>query len=218
MKSIPRWFLIPPAAAALLILGSLAMQGSGKPGKDGASATAAEPTAAPTAAERKQPQLPRTPDLTQMASALVGVLLLGVGGVVLLRRLRQPARAPRGAALFALRQSLRLSPKQTIHALEFDDRLLLIGETERGLALLDTGKLPERDADEAAVLARPHAAPSTTAEDDDGAVPKDLVIPRPAAPARRLPTPPSSPAEREPQRASAGLADFRNLLQKVGRS
>jgi hypothetical protein len=51
-------------------------------------------------------------------------------------------------------------------------------------------------------------------DEDDGAVPKNLVIPRPekAAP-RRAPTPPQA----RNADASPSLADFRNLLQKAGR-
>jgi flagellar biogenesis protein FliO len=231
MKSMPKWFLIPPAVAALLILGTLSMQPGGKAvdkavdkGIDKADTSAksdaraerseAAPTAAPAAAPaaRAQPTLPRAPDLAQVIPALVGVLLLGVGGVWLLRRLRHGPRAGGTASLLALRQTLRLSARQAVHAIEFDDRILLIGASERGLALLDSGRLPERAADEHDVLAR-------ATDDDDGAVPKNLVIPRPAgAPARRLPTPPATATAREPARAAPGLADFRNLLQKVGRA
>lgn len=219
MKSMPKWFLIPPAIAALLLLGSMSMQNGGTP-RDAApaSAVAAPASGAPAASKgRETPALPRTPDLTQTISALAGVLLLGVGGVLLLRRLRGPARSPRGATLLTLRQSLRLSAKQAVHAIEFDDRILLVGESERGLALLDGGRLPERTADEAEVLSRGAVAPAGLAAHlDEGATPKDLVLPRPAAPQKpRLPTPPGSkPVERAP----VGLADFRNLLQKAGRS
>lgn len=232
MKSMPRWFLVPPAFAALLILGTLSMQGpadaarTSPPGPRQEPATeSSQPPASGVATKRPTPPLPRTPDLLQTASALAGVLLLGVGGVLLLRRLRGTARAPRGAALLNLRQTLRLTARQAVHAIEFDDRLLLVGESERGLTLLDSGKLPERVADESEVLARSSlttatagTAASTTTHDaalDDGAVPKNLLIPRPATPPRRLPTPPSV-APTPP--SAVGLADFRNLLQKAGRA
>jgi len=228
MKSMPRWFLIPPAVAALLILGTLSMQGPASTRGEATPppATTAEPVTTRTATNttrRDAPPLPRTPDLMQTVSALIGVLLLGAGGVALLRRLRGTAQAPRGATLLTLRQTMRLSPRQALHAIEFDDRLLLVGESERGLSLLDSGKLPERAADEAEVLARsPHAAAAAPAGEgdlDDGAVPKDLVIPRPpATAARRLPTPPATPARTDEARPAMGLADFRNLLQKVGRA
>jgi flagellar biogenesis protein FliO len=167
-------------------------------------------TAAP--APRAQPALPRAPDLGQVVPALAGVLLLGVGGVVLLRRLRNGPRPGGTSSLLSLRQTLRLSARQAVHAIEFDDRILLVGASERGLVMLDSGRLPERADDEANVAAR-------AAADDDGAVPKDLVIPRPAgAAARRVPTPPATSSERAPAGHAPGLADFRNLLQKAGRA
>lgn len=226
MKSMPRWFLVPPAFAALLLLGTLSMKGPAdtardtpaSPRQDPTNESSPAPSVGPTA-KRDAPPLPRTPDLLQTASALAGVLLLGVGGVLLLRRMRGTARAPRGATLMSLRQTLRLTPRQAVHAIEFDDRLLLLGESERGLTLLDSGRLPDRAADEADVAARSSmpAAPTTAdvaPADDDGAVPKNLLIPRPSSPPRRLPTPPAV----QPASASAvGLADFRNLLQKAGR-
>jgi len=240
MKSTSKWFLIPPALAAMLILGTVSMQGgtpkpaAGKPGQAAAAQAAIESpvlTRAPVvtapaaatdlagglSAKRADPVLPRAPDLWQMASALTGVLLLGCGGVLVLRRLRRGARSGGSSSLMTLRQTLRLSAKQAIHAIEFDDRILLVGEHERGLALLDTGKLPERAADEAEVVARGAAAKvdAIVGDDDDGAVPKDLVIPRPVnPPARRLPAPAAAPVKR----ANPGLADFRNLLQKAARS
>ena len=231
MKSTPKWFLIPPAIAAILILGSVSMQGVPKahaaPNPNVPPAAASEPAPKPVVEARTarpdgrpegrpDPVLPKTPELWQMASALAGVLLLGFLGLVVLRRLRSGPRPVRGTSLLSLRQSLRLSSKQAIHAIEFDDRILLIGEHERGLALLDSGKLPERAADEAEIAAR-SAALDVVAGDDDGAVPKDLVIPRPATPPRRVPAPVPGPAPAPQKRTSVGLADFRNLLQKAAR-
>jgi len=217
MKSMPKWLLVPPAVA-LLLLGPLSMQG-GPAGPSTPETVAALAVAVPAASAAdttrplRTPQAPRTPDLWQMASALVGVLLLGVGGVVLLRRLRGGATPTRGSALATLRQTLRLSARQAIHAIEFDDRILLVGEHERGLVLLESGRLADRAADEAAVLARHGAA--TAGAPEDGAVPKDLVIPRPENPVRpRFPTPPATPAARQ----FGGLNDFRALLQKAGRA
>ncbi len=235
MKSMPKWLLLPPAVAALLLLGSLSMQSGSS------AAQQKQPTPPTTPAEavqdpvepapvgkpigrREAPQPPRTPDLWEMSSALIGVLLLGVGGVLVLRRLRAGPGAPRGANLLSLRQTLRLSTRQSIHAIEFDDRILLVGETDKSLSLLDSGKLPERAADEAEVAARAAVAMATAlaaAGEDEGAVPKNLVIPRPASPLpRRLPTPPTTPANRAPAKTAdaVDLADFRNLLQKVTRS
>lgn len=231
MKSMPKWLLVPPAVALLLLLGPLSMQG----GSARAATTAAtrQPTSqqpesepAPTPAQAAAPgkaraplAAPRSPDLLQMGSAFVAVLLLGVGGLLVLRKLRGGAAPSRGTPLATLRQTLRLSGKQAVHAIEFDDRILLVGEHERGLVLLDSGKLPERAADEAEVLAR-QAAPAPVEPDDDGATPKNLLIPRPDAPVRhRLPTPPALPGTPgAAARATPGLNDFRALLQKAGRA
>jgi flagellar biogenesis protein FliO len=262
MKPLPKWFLIPPAAAALVVLGSLTQGGGAQPraanakpapanarttvaapvattaeertaadepaASDGAAAAPASAdtaTPAAAAARRDAPSGPKAPDFGQMLTALVAVLGLGVAGVYVLRQLRGPARPTGDGKLMTLRQSLRLSPRHTLHAIEFDDRIVLVGETERGLALVDGGKLPDRAADEAAVLARAAAAAAAAADDDDddGAVPKNLIIPRPdrPLPARAV----RAPSIRTPatnaaatSAAAPALADFRNLLQKVGRS
>ncbi len=222
LQSAPKWLLIPPAVALLLVLGPLSMQGGtavGAATKDSLPTAATPDQGAPgandaaTRPSRSLPALPRTPDLWQMTSALVGVLLLGVGGLFAVRKLRGGATPVRGATpLVTLRQTLRLSTRQAVHAIEFDDRILLIGEHERGLSLLESGRLPDRAADEAEVLARTVAAP---AADEDGAVPKNLVIPRPPmTPAQRA----SRAAARPAAKADVDLEDFRSLLQKVGRA
>ncbi len=223
MKSLPKWLLVPPAAALLLVLGPLSMQGSGRTEPVPPPASAPAEDEVPAAATRSAPRttnLPRTPDMFEMGSALIGVLLLGAGAVLLLRKLRGGASPTGGATLVTLRQSLRLSARQTIHALEFDDRILLVGETDRGLALLESGRAPERAADEAEVMARAARVDTTVGDDDeDGAVPRNLVLPRPAGgPARRLPTPPRSHGASAAAPAPATLSDFRNLLQKAGRA
>lgn len=216
MKLTNPWFLIPPAIAALLILGTLSMEGSGQAAN--AQERPATSTAQPAEGDiRKRAPgtnaMVRTPDLWQMASALVGVLLLGVGGVLVLKRLRHGPSARPAQALVGLRQTLRLPGKHALHVVEFDDRLLLVGDSDKGLLLLESGRLPERAADEASVLARAlaaAAAPIDAADGDDGgAVPKDLVIPRPASPPLRRPT---------GKAAAPDLGDFRTLLQKAGRS
>jgi flagellar biogenesis protein FliO len=236
MKSIPKWFLLPPTAALLLVLGPLSMQGpyATRPAADAAEATAApNPAAATTDAAvpsriragkgSPTPGAPKLPDLWQIGCALGGVLLLGVVAVVGLKRLRNGPRPSQGTSIVALRQTLRLSARQALHVVEFDDRVLLVGEAERGFTLLDSGRAPERIADEADVLARgrtaaaPTAAPTAAEDDDGGATPRNLIIPRPERqPLRRAPTPPAMPAEAP--RQGFGLNDFRTLLQKAGRA
>jgi len=214
-----RWLFLPPAVALLLVLGPLSMSGGGKDeaarrppaAREGTAGGATAGTAAPAAATPERPALPRTPDLWQIGSTLCGVLLLGGALVFVLRRAHR-GPSPAGGHLIALRQTLRVSPKQAVHAVEFDGRLLLLGEGERGLQLLHAGALPDQAADEAAVAGRAD-------DDDDGAVPKNLVLPRPAArPAARAPerAPATRPAAAAAPRPRT-LGDFRALLAKVGR-
>lgn len=226
MKSIPKWFLIPPAVAVLLILGTLTMQGADNGSGNGAGTRAAnerpaasQPTSVADEATRPgraMPTPPRTPDLWQMSSGLIGVLLLGTTGLMLLKRLRRGATPVRGQPVMTLRQSLRLGNQRVLHAIEFDERLVLVGESDKGLVLIEHGRLPERLADEAEVLARSATGHRVdTTDEDEGAVPRNLVIPRPESPvARRLPKPPTEPQSRP----TPGLGDFRNLLQKAGRA
>ncbi len=226
LKSMPKWLCIPPAVALLLVLGPLSMKGSPTAGNPAALAPGVDPGTTPIAAledttrtGRSAPTLPRTPDMWQITSALVGVLLLGVGAVLVVRKLRGGAVPTRGAAPLAmLRQTLRLSSRQAIHAIEFDDRILLVGEHERGLVLLESGRLANAATDEAEVLAR-HARPVPVVgeDEDDGAVPKNLVIPRPPQRPAQRPARGSTPAATAAQR-DVGLNDFRTLLQKVGRA
>ena len=214
MKSIPKWLLIPPAVALLLLLGMMSMQGQAANGaaevaqRPAPRTTTALPSGDDARSNRTAPATPRTPDLWQMSSGMIGVVLLGAAVLFGLKRLRSGSAASRGAPVMALRQTLRLGARQALHAIEFDERIVLI----------EHGKLPERAADEAEVLSRGELGrrvDAVAADEDEGAVPKDLVIPRPDHPARRLPKPPvdqATPAKKP------GLGDFRNLLQKVGRS
>lgn len=220
MKANRKWLLIPPALALLLVLGPLSMQpGNQNQGNasEGGAAAAAAPLATTTAdGAAPRPSLPKQPDPWQLLTTLVGVLLCGVGGLWALRRWQRGGGAQRGGTVVTLRQSLRLSPRQTVHAVEFDDQLLLIGEGAGGLVLLQHGRLPERAADDAVLAARADALPAADGNDDDGAVPRDLVIPRPDAAPFRRPTPPS-PVRAMP-RPKAGLGDFRALLQKASQA
>lgn len=226
MKSIPKWLLVPPAVALLLLLGMMSMQGgaanantsTGSERTPAKTSTLALPSGDDARTNRTPPVAPRTPDLWQMSSGLIGVLLLGAAVLFGLKRLRGGAAATRGAPVMSLRQTLRLGARQALHAIEFDERIVLVGESDKGLVLIEHGKLPERAADEAEVLSRGELGrrvDAVASDEDEGAVPKDLVIPRPEAPSRRLPKPPVDPAT---PAKKPGLGDFRNLLQKVGRA
>ncbi|HEX6812191.1 MAG TPA: hypothetical protein VF384_11250 [Planctomycetota bacterium] len=173
MHAIPKWLLIPPLVAALVVLGPLSMQSNATDGSN-------EP-------------------VWQLTTALIGITLAGVlllGASAWLSRRRQRGSAhPPGPKVVSLRQTLRLSPRRAVHALELDGRIVLVGEHERGLALLEAGRLPA----------------STGDDEHGGAVPRNLVLPRPQPmPARR---PPAAVRARQ----GHGLNDFRALLQEAGR-
>ena len=229
MPNNRKWLLLPPAVALLIVLGPLSMRNdAARPQAEVATAPATEASplvvAAPQAdATQKEPKqkgsalpVPRTPDLWQVGSTLIGVLVLGGATVALLRRMRTaPATGNTGAV--TLRQTLRLAPNKTLHAVEFDGRLLLLGASEKGIALLHAGgSTADAAADEATIAQRSQAV--VEADEDEGATPKDLVIPRPERPAQKLPTPPATPGSVPAEKPQKDLLhDFRALLAKAGR-
>ena len=215
-----RWLLLPPAVALLIVLGPLSMARKESPtsttvaveapvtksGRDVAAIPAVGTTAN---LSEGRPALPRTPDLWQVTSTLVGLLLLGGAGLFLLRRMHTGGGKKSHGAI-ALRQSVRLSARQALHAVEFDGKLLLVGEGERGMTLLAAGTPPEHAADEALIAARTVAAEP----EEEGAVPKNLVIPRPAAVAAARSAKPSEAAAAE-TKPRPSLGDFRALLAQA---
>ncbi len=220
-----KWLLLPPAVALLIVLGPLSMRSEAKPlQNDIATVPTPGPESTTANAESIQDKpkskaalpVPRTPDLWQVASTLIGVLVLGGATVALLRRMRTaPATGNTGAV--TLRQTLRLAPNKTLHAVEFDGRLLLLGASEKGIALLHAGgATADATADEATIAMRSQALAAI--EEDDGATPKDLVIPRPERPAHKLPTPPATTGAVPTEKTTKNLLhDFRALLAKAGR-
>ena len=225
MPNNRKWLLLPPAVALLIVLGPLSMRGSDERSQATqepvATPVVAAPEAAPSTSTPKAKQnplpVPRTPDLWQVASTLIGVLVLGGATVALLRRMRTaPATGNTGAV--TLRQTLRLAPNKTLHAVEFDGRLLLLGASEKGIALLHAGgSTADAAADEATIAMRSQLVVDIE-DEDEGATPKNLVIPRPEKPAQKLPTPPSTPAPAATEKPSRDLLnDFRALLAKAGR-
>ena len=238
MSQNRKWLLLPPAAAVLLVLGSLSMQPKAKaeapstpaPVLDAPAEVPPSPPvdsqqnaqALPTGdAATKKPTLPTVPDPVQVISTLVGLLLLGGTGLFLLRRLRQ---GPRGSStgIVALRQSVRLSPKHSLHAIEFEGRLLLVGEGERGVQLVHSGDTLQASADEATIAARSHAggpdaATAESGNDEEGAVPRNLVIPRPDHALQTPRSQPQQPRQSAPESDPSMFHDFRSLLAKVER-
>ncbi len=226
MPNNRKWLLLPPAVALLIVLGPLSMRTNTARATDVPQAEVAEaqplPEALPAATQSPKGKtnalpVPRTPDLWQVTSTLIGVLLLGGALLMVLRRMRTaPATGSTGAV--TLRQTLRLAPNKTLHAVEFDGRLLLVGASEKGLQLLHAGgAAADAAADEATIAARSQAAVAIEEDEDEGATPKNLVIPRPPKPQQKLPTPPAVANEKAQPSGRDLIADFRTLLSKAGR-
>ena len=226
MPNNRKWLLLPPAVALLIVLGPLSMRTNTARATDVPQAEVAEaqplPDALPAATQSPKGKtnalpVPRTPDLWQVTSTLIGVLLLGGATLMVLRRMRTaPATGSTGAV--TLRQTLRLAPNKTLHAVEFDGRLLLVGASEKGLQLLHAGgAAADAAADEATIAARSQAAVAIEEDEDEGATPKNLVIPRPPKPQQKLPTPPAVANEKAQPSGRDLIADFRTLLSKAGR-
>ncbi len=191
MQAKAKWWLaLPPAIALILVLGPLQDIGD-----DPTITSKAAEEPAVTAATAK---LPSTWHIT---STLIGVLLIGAVGVLTIAKLRGP-RAGDGSQMMRLRQSLRLSPRHFVHAVEFDDQILLLGECDAKLGVLVSGGNPATNLDDREVAQR-------TLADEDGAVPRDLLIPQPPPTKVARPTPPSSTTK------PAAMANFKSLLQRV---
>lgn len=200
MQAKFKWLFLPPAIALVLFLGPL----QSKP-----STTTAE-TGNDSAATSEKTRIPALPDVWQVTSTLVGVLLLGAVAIAVIKRSRMQRPIADGEFM-VLRQSLRLSQRHSIHAVEFDGQVLLVGECEGNVHVLQNGALPAATEDELEVSRRF----IDDDDPDDGAVPRDMIIPRPEEPARRQPTAPTTSRRSSPQ-VAAKLANFKNLLARAG--
>ena len=221
MQAIPKWLLIPPALALVVFLGPMG-RGATEPTAP-TQTTQATPTEQPRGNTDKGATgagVVALPGSMEVLGSLLGVLAIGGVALALFARLRRATPAANGD-LLALRQTLRLSPKQRLHAVQFDGRMLVVGESDGRLTLLATGD--DVDADAAAIRGRDDEA-------DEGAVPRDLVLtPQPrrtaAKAADRAPrraatttTATATAATSAPVPAKAALGDFRALLKRVGNS
>ncbi len=191
MRDKLRWLAVPPALALLLMFG---------PWRSPA-APPTEPVATPASAPRTTPT-PKTsavpfPDMTQVVCTVLGVCLLGGAIVMALSRVRQRQGNGNGTAI-SVRQSLKLSNRHAVHVVQFDDKIFLLGECEGSLRVLHSGEDRE--------LVPATAAPFDP--DDEGAVLKDMILPRPSRPA-------GVGARGNTAAQKKGLADFRTLLSKT---
>ena len=210
-----KWLLVPPVIALALFLGPF--QSGAQPPQPTSTPAPAEPQGQrqPRAQPPSEPQpaaqtpgsaRPELPGAWQVVSTLLGVLLLGGAAIVVLRRL-QGRSTPTGTYL-GLRQTLRLDNRHSVHAVEFDGQILLLGESDGNLAVLRSAQDPRAVADEES-LAERAAEPQEAIEREDGAVPRDLVLPRPAAPTS------SSTDSGGRSAAATAVKDFRALLRRA---
>jgi len=214
MRSKYAWFLLPPILALIVFLGPLQnLNDSTSPANNTKTSTSADANAkvnadtSPAAARRSEigSQLPQLPNLWQISSTLVGVLLLGVVFLGLFRKLKETSRVTPGSPL-VLRQSLRLSAKHHVHAVQYEDQILVLGACDNSISVLCTGENPDVAEDEATIRDRD--------EEDEGAVPRDMVLPRPDKQPRRLPKQPAvGPGLAE--EAARKLSNFRTLLKRA---
>ena len=132
MQARYKWLLLPPAIALILFMGPL--RNIGLPSTEGLAQeiqTAGDPQTTEEPGTMQDPQgvgqgIVPMPDAWQVASTLLGILLLGGIGIMLLARLRR-GRSPKSGDLMTLCQSLRLSQRHSLHAVQFDHNLLLLG-------------------------------------------------------------------------------------------
>lgn len=195
-----KWLLLPPAIALVLFVGPF--QSGTKPTEP----LKPQPTASEAGDRPSQPvvgdQIPAMPSALQVVSTLVGVLLLGGVGLVLLRRVQRTA--PQAGSYLTVRQTLRLGRHQ-LHAIEFDQQILLVGECDGGLSVLRSLADPHAAEDEQQVEQR--TAGTELAESEGGATPRDLVLPRPPQRRSRQPQP--------PRPTNLALRDFKALLRRA---
>lgn len=133
------------------------------------------------------------PSAWQLGTSLIFVLVLALAAVLVVRRLQEGGSPTRSDAKIEVRESRRLGKGRAIHFVRVDEHLLLLGESETGVTLLQD--LTPRVGQE---LSQVHGM-GLDVSDGDGATPRDLLPPS----ARRATT------------RSDKLGDFRALLGKL---
>ncbi|MEZ5989357.1 MAG: flagellar biosynthetic protein FliO [Planctomycetota bacterium] len=200
-------FLLIPLAAALLVLSTL-IQPQAPSARRGPEIVAGrQPDGTRDAGAVAAP----TTNITTVALTLAGILVLAAGTILVVRRLQGGIDTVHDREI-RIKETRRLSGKRLLHLVRASERLLLLAESEHGLSLL-CDLTPDEHGLAAADLAELERAPVALGddEDDDGAVPRDMVIPRPArrpAPARQARPAPAA-------KAAALPADFKKLLARL---
>ncbi|MDL1909787.1 flagellar biosynthetic protein FliO [Chloroflexi bacterium CFX6] len=107
---------------------------------------------------------------------LIGVLLLIVVCAVLFRRWMQPGAGRRSTRQLQLLETVRLSPKQTLHLISVGGRRLLIGATDQNVSLI----APVETDPNAAEAGTPEPQPAL----DFGSLLRTFESPSPAGPSK----------------------------------
>lgn len=137
---------------------------------------------------------PLGPDFTELATMLGLVLIVGVAGLIVLRRVKQTQQGGDDQGPLRVRQTVRVGQRHRLHAIEFEGRVLVVGDSEQGLSLLTEERLANHDADSGVDL-------------------PDTYIPRPSA------TPRETYPENEPVKPGTKLRDrFEPLLRHLQES
>ncbi|GEM_PF-3116823 len=197
-----KWIFVLPILAAVLVLLPVLIPSKAQPANRG--------PAGPSISTWKRGGTEagiQGPSFLTLTTSLGIVLLLGVGTIVILRKMQQGgASSPEREVI--VKESRRLSPKRTIHLVRAMDRLLLISESEIGIQLLSDLTPREEPATQPTPVLVPQmeAPPQTSSQpapEEEGATPRDLLLPR------------NEKARQAAIKASAKLSNFRELMTKL---
>ena len=152
---------------------------------------------------------PDTPASANATSWIIALLALTVGVLLIakMRRIDSETVRSSGGEIMRLRQSLRVSSTHRIHAIEFDSKILLIGESEHQLVVLQASDIPT-------IVGEVRETQRHSEFAIQGVDLKDTRRPRREASG----TAPIPAAETTPERraiAAANLANFKSLLQQA---
>ena len=138
--SKPLWLALPVLLAFVVLLGPWS------------GSTAAAPETAASGL-----RIPPTPSVWQVVCSLIGVLFVGAIGLMMIAKFKgisRPAGRGKAGDPLTLRQTLKLSPRHRVHVVEFDSMVLLLGECDNNLAVLNTVADPVVVRDERSVADR----------------------------------------------------------------
>lgn len=201
-------FLLIPLAAGLLVLSSLIQPKSteGITPPEGATVRVAPKRTATSSADF-------LPLGLKLSLGLVGLLILAGGTIYLIRKAQGGLETVKDREI-KLKESRRLSNKRLLHLVRAADRLLLLAESEHGLHLI-SDLTPSEEVLAAEDLAREleasrSLAADLQAEEDEGAILRDMVIPRPEP--QTVPTNGKKKGKPSPHT----VAEFKKILQQLG--